>query len=73
MIFHERLKNTRTDKDIGQKEIAAVLGIAQQQYSLYETGKRSLPIDYLPAICQYLGVSADYLLGLSSSPKPPRK
>lgn len=64
MIFHERLRNTRIDKDIGQKEIAAALGMAQQQYSRYETGKRSLPIDYLPEICRYLGVSADYLLGL---------
>lgn len=39
MEFYDRIRETRKDKDIGQKEIADILKITQQQYSLYETGK----------------------------------
>lgn len=64
MDFCKRLQETRKDQDMTQTEIAKILGIAQQQYSLYETGRRSMPAEYLPAICRALGVSSDYLLGL---------
>ena len=64
MTYQERIQETRKDKDIGQKEIANYLQISQQQYSLYETGRRAFPADMLPKICLYLHVSADYILGL---------
>ena len=64
MELYDRIRETRKDQDIGQKELAALLGITQQQFSMYETGKRALPASYLPTICRALGVSADYLLGL---------
>lgn len=72
MDFCKRLQDTRKDQDMTQAEIAKILGIAQQQYSLYETGRRSLPAEYLPAICRALGVSADYLLGLPKGLRWPR-
>lgn len=72
MNFNERLRETRRDRDIGQKELADVLNITQPQYSLYETGKRSMPAEYLPPICKKLGVSADYLLGLPKGLEWPR-
>ena len=64
MEFYQRIQETRKDKDIGQKEIAQKLGITQQQYSLYESGKRRFPAEMIPVICLYLNVSADYILGL---------
>ena len=72
MEFYERLRDSRKDRDIGQKELAKVLKISQQQYSLYETGKRPLPAEYLYALCLTLGVSADYLLGLPRDLEWPR-
>ncbi len=72
MEFYERLRDSRKDRDIGQKELAKVLKISQQQYSLYETGKRPLPAEYLSALCLTLGVSADYLLGLPRNLEWPR-
>ena len=72
MNMCERLRETRKDKYIGQKDLANVLEITQQQYSLYETGRRSLPAEYLPRICKKLGVSADYLLGLPRGLEWPR-
>ena len=72
MTFCDRLRETRIDRDIGQKEMAFALGITQQQYSLYETGRRKFPADMLPTICNRLGVSADYLLGLPRGLEWPR-
>lgn len=43
----KRLKDLREDKDKSQSDIAKILKITQQQYSLYETGLRLIPIDKL--------------------------
>lgn len=64
MAIHTILKDLREDKDLRQTDIATLLNITQQQYSLYEAGKRKLPIDLLPKLCIFYGVSADYILGL---------
>lgn len=63
--YTKRLRDTREDSDKRQEDIAKVLNITQQQYYLYETGKRKLPIDKLIELSVYYNVSADYLLGLS--------
>lgn len=65
MKYHERMKELRQDNDYSQKELAAFLGVAQTTYSQYELSKRSLPIEYLIALCKFYHVSADYMLGLS--------
>ena len=64
MTMCDRLRAARLDADMEQKELARLLGITQQQYSLYETGRRRLPAEMLATLCRALGVSADYLLGL---------
>ncbi len=64
MYYTERLQWVRDCKNITQKEIAEHLGIKQQQYARYEKGINIMPITYLPQICEYLDVSADYILGL---------
>ena len=68
-IYIKRIKDIREDRDITQKEIAEYLHITQQQYSLYENGKRTLPVDLLVQLSQYYDVSTDYLLGLTNEPK----
>ena len=74
MIFAERIKYMREDNDMKQKEIAALLNITQQQYSLYESGKRQMPADAIAKICKYYDVSADYIIGLIDEPRRiPRK
>lgn len=66
MQYYERLKALREDREpkTNQKEIADLLGTTQQYYSEYENGNRKLPIDHLYTLCQFYGVSADYILGL---------
>ena len=65
MYYTERLQWIRDCKNITQKELAGHLGIKQQQYARYEKGINIMPITYLPKICEYLNVSADYILGLT--------
>lgn len=72
MHYTQRLRDTRTDKDQSQEEIAKALDITRQQYQLYESGKRKLPIDKLKTLCLFYGVSADYILGLPRGLEWPR-
>lgn len=68
-----RLKDLREDKDMSQNEIASLLKITQQQYSLYETGIRLIPIDKLVFLANYYNTSTDYILGLTNDKKPYRE
>ncbi|MGN1301175.1 MAG: helix-turn-helix domain-containing protein [Clostridia bacterium] len=69
-MFLKRLKDIREDNDLLQKQVAMALGITRQQYSLYETGERSLPIDKLYMLAKFYNTSADYILGLTDEINP---
>lgn len=72
MQIAQKLKELRTDKDKKQVEIAEILKTTQSYYSEYELGKRQLPIQHLATLCNYYGVSADYILGLPRGLSWPR-
>lgn len=63
-MFLPKLRDLREDHDLAQKEIAALLDITQQQYSLYESGQREIKLAHLITLCEHYHVSADYILGL---------
>lgn len=67
MYYNLRLKELREYKDITQAEMAKILNISQQHYSLYETGKTVMNVEKLIVLCKALNVSADYVLGLSDN------
>ncbi len=69
MDYIKRMRDLREDRDMTQKEIAWVLGTSQTMYARYERGANELPIRHLIALCRYYGVSADYILGLSDTPR----
>lgn len=62
-MYYPRLKDLREDKDLMQKEIAAILGIDQRVYSNYETGKREIPTRLVVALADFYNTSTDYILG----------
>lgn len=70
MHYTQRLKELREDNDHKQESIALELKITRQQYQLYESGKRKLPIDHLITLCRFYDVSSDYILGFTNDPKP---
>ena len=65
MLYIKRLRDLREDRDMTQREIAAVLGTSQTMYARYERGANELPIHHLLTLCRFYQVSADYFLGLS--------
>ncbi len=74
MYYTQRLKDLREDRDLHQADIAEVLDTTQQQYSLYETGKRKMDVEQIIKICEFYNISADYLLGFTNGAKPlPKK
>jgi len=72
MEYIKRLRDLREDHDKTQQQIADVLGTSQTMYARYERGANELPIRHLLALCNYYGVSADYLLGRTDNPKTNR-
>ena len=52
---------------VSQAEIAKSIGIAQQGWARYEKGKAMPGAEAIHQICDKLGVSADWLLGLSDT------
>lgn len=66
-MYYKRLRELREDNDKYQKDIAGILNITPQQYQLYESGKRDLPIDLLKELCRFYNVSADYILELTDN------
>lgn len=68
--MYPRLRDLREDKDMKQKEVAAVLGIDQRVYSNYETGKREIPTRFVVQLADFYGVSTDYILSRTNISKP---
>ena len=66
----KRLKDLREDNNLLQKQIAITLKITRQQYGLYESGQREMPLEKLIKLSEHYGTSLDYLVGLTDEKKP---
>lgn len=66
-IFGERLKAARKSKNITQLELSKHLELSKATVSAYEQSASYPSVETLVKICDTLGVSADYLLGLSDN------
>lgn len=69
MYSYQRLKDLREDFEKKQEDIAEVLNITRQQYQLYESGKREMPMHHFAVLARYYNVSLDYLAGLTDVPQ----
>jgi transcriptional regulator with XRE-family HTH domain len=69
MWNYGRIKDLREDKDLSQAEVAELLQISQQHYSLYESGKRELPMHHFITLAKFYNVSLDYLAGQIDQPR----
>lgn len=69
MYFYQRLRDVREDADQKQEDIAFVLGITRQQYQLYESGKREMPMHHFITLAKYYNISLDYLSGITNIPE----
>lgn len=69
MALYERIRNFREDKDLSQREMAALLNVGQTTYSDYELGKINIPAEILKQLAVIHETSIDYLLGLTDNPE----
>lgn len=64
-LFAQRLIEARTAKGWTQPELAAALGVSSQSVSFWEIDRSYPRMDTLIRLVKLLGVSADWLLGVS--------
>lgn len=66
ILVGSRIRAAREANGIGQGELAKAIGHAKQtQQSLWESGKRMVPMVELPGLAKALDTSTDFLLGLT--------
>lgn len=58
-----RLGELRCENKLSQDKVAELLNITRPQYTLYETGKREIPVKYLRVLARTYNVSIDYIVG----------
>jgi len=68
MSFYPRIRNLREDNDLTQSDVAKILFITQQQYSLYEKGYRDIPTSLVITLADYYNTTTDYILGRTNNP-----
>lgn len=66
----DRLKAYRVKRDLTQEALAFELGTDKKAVSRWESGQFSPNAETLVELSRILGVSVDYLLGLSDNPTP---
>ena len=64
-VFGEKIRSLREDKDLNQTQLGQALCMSQRKISFIECGKYEPSLDDIVAFCNFFGVSADYLLGLT--------
>ena len=68
-MFIEKLEETLKQKHLTMNKLAKGIDYSQSATSQWKKG-RMPQIDVLKKICEYLNVSADYLLDLDKTPPP---
>ncbi len=72
-----RMASARKARNLTQQQLAETLGIAQQSYAQYETGRARVQAAMLPKLAQHLGLTMDELMGIGTGTKtkhgPPSK
>ena len=64
MKIGQKIRNAREDKDILQKDMAAMIPMNQSNYSKIERGIQEPNMEQLRRICQILKLDPNYLLEL---------
>lgn len=69
-MYQLRIRDLREDRDLTQKQLAALLQVHQTTYSDYELGNVNPPLAVLHKLADFYGVSVDYLLGRTKVKTP---
>lgn len=67
-MLYPNIRSIREDRDLKQRELAAILNMAQNTYSQYENGIIEWTAPLLVKLADYYDISIDYLLGRTEKP-----
>lgn len=73
MNIGERIRQTRQLRGYSQQELASKIGISMNSLYHYEKNRKTPSAEVVAKLAEALGVSADYLLGLTDDPAPKGK
>ena len=65
--FAGMLSSLRKEKGLSQRCAATDLGVSQALLSHYENGAREPRLEFVAKVCDYYGVTADYILGRNAA------
>lgn len=68
MTFGERLTQLCEDKNISQRKLAQLLGVSHSMINRFATGITEPKTNQIIIIAEILGVTTDYLLGVTEIP-----
>lgn len=66
----ERIRALREDRDLTQRQIAALLHVSQKTYSDCELGKTRIHVDSLIALARFYDVDMNCISGLPRQKTP---
>jgi len=74
IMYQNRIRDLREDRDLSQTDVAQLLKVHQTTYSDYELGNLNVPVAALHTLADFYNVSVDYLLGRTAikTPYPPK-
>jgi transcriptional regulator with XRE-family HTH domain len=73
MLFNERLRQIREERDKLQKEVADYIGVSERVYGYYEDNRFPRDPIILGKIADYFNINLLYLMGLSDDKEPNQK
>ena len=72
MTINERIEALIEDNDTHLEKLANYLQVTSRQLAKWRKGEAEMGIYKLQKLCEYFGVSADYILGLPRGLNWPR-
>ena len=68
-MYKDRLEEIREEKELKIKDISKMLNFEKDTYGKYEREYVIIPIKHLNTVCNYFGVSLDYIFNFTNSKK----
>ena len=65
MLYIQRIRELREDKDYNQTYVAQLIHVDQTTYSNYELGKVRMPIECIVELARLYDVDLNFIIGVS--------
>ena len=60
----KQIYQLRTERNISQAKLATHIGVTQKAVDFWEKGINEPKASFIVALCEFFGVSADFILGM---------